>query len=51
MFDLLTKTSIINLKKLTVESINCISWESNLSIRPQEYCLYSVNEHKPVRET
>ena len=36
MFDYLTKTSIINLKELTVNSINCIVWESNLSIRTQK---------------
>ena len=36
MFDYLTKTSIINLKEFTVNSINCIVWESNLSIRTQK---------------
>ena len=51
MFDYLTKTSIINLKEFTVDSINFIDWESNLSIRPQKYCLHSFNEHKPVKET
>ena len=49
MFDYLTKTSIINLKEFTVDSIDNIGRESNLSIRPQKYCLHSFNEHKPVR--
>ena len=39
MFVYLTKTLIINLKESTVDSINCIDWELNLSIRPQKYCL------------
>ena len=51
MFYHLTKTSIVNLKQFTGDGINCISWESNLSIRPQKYCLHSFDEHKPVRET
>ena len=51
MFDYLTKTSTNNLKQFSVDSINCIDWESNLSLRPQEYCLHNLNEHKPVRET
>ena len=34
MFDYLTKTSNINLKEFTVESINYFGWESNFSIRP-----------------
>ena len=51
MFDHLTKTSIINLKEFTVDSINCIRWESNLSIIPQRYCLHNFNEYKPVRKT
>ena len=33
MFDYLTKTSVINLMEFTVNSINCIVWESDLSIR------------------
>ena len=49
-FDYLIKTSIINLKQFNVDSINCIGWESNLSIKPQKYCLHSLNERKPVRE-
>ena len=36
MFDYLTKTSIINLKEFTVNTINCIVWESNISIRTQK---------------
>ena len=32
MFDYLTKT----LKEFTVNSINCVVWESNLSIRTQK---------------
>ena len=27
MFDYLTKTQVVNLKKFTVESINCFVWE------------------------
>ena len=34
MFDYLTKTSVINLKEFTVDSINGVGWESILSIRP-----------------
>ena len=37
MFDYLTKTSIINLKEFTVDSINYLGWESNLSIRPSRF--------------
>ena len=51
MFVYLTKTLIINLKESTVDSINCIDWEWNLSIRPQKYCLHSFNEFKSVRKT
>ena len=51
MFDYLTKTSIINLKEFTVNSIKCIVWESDLSMRTQKYCLPCFKEHKPVRET
>ena len=51
MFDYLTKTSTINLKQFTVDSINCIGSESNLFLRPQKYCLHSFKEHKPIRET
>ena len=51
MFDHLSKTLIINLKQFTVDSIIWIAWESNRSIRPRKYCLRSLNEHKPVRET
>ena len=36
MFDYLTKTSIINLKEFTVNSKDCVVWESNLSIRTQK---------------
>ena len=36
IFDYLSKTSIINLKEFTLTSINCIVWESNLSIRTQK---------------
>ena len=36
MFDYLTKTSVINLMEFTVNSIDCIVWESNLSIRTQK---------------
>ena len=36
IFDYLSKTSIINLKEFTLNSINCIVWESNLSIRTQK---------------
>ena len=36
MFDYLTKTSIINLKEFTVNSEDCVVWESNLSIRTQK---------------
>ena len=50
MFDYLIKTSIINLKEFTVDNINCSSWELNLSITPQKYCLHSFNEYKPVRK-
>ena len=50
MFDYLTKTSIINLKELTVDSVNCFGWESNPYIRIQKYCLHSFNEYKPVRK-
>ena len=50
MFDYLIKTSIINLKEFTVDSINCFGWESNPYIRPQKYCLHSFNEYKPVRK-
>ena len=50
MFDYLTKTSTINLKQFTVDSINCIGWESNLSVRPQKHSLHSFNEHKSMRE-
>ena len=46
MFDYLSKTSTTNLKEYTVESINCIGWESNLPIRPQKICLHSFNEYK-----
>ena len=35
MFYYLTKISIINLKEFTVDSINYLGWESNLSIRAQ----------------
>ena len=35
MFYYLTKMSIINLKEFTVNSINYLGWESNLSIRAQ----------------
>ena len=51
IFDYLTKTSIINLREFTVDSINFLGWEWNLSIRPQKCCIYSFNEHKPVRES
>ena len=51
MFDYLTKTSIINLREFTVDSINYFVWESNPSIRPQKYCMHSFNEYKPVRKT
>ena len=51
MFDYLTKTSIINLWEFAVNSINCIVWESNLSIKTKKKCLHSFKEHKPVRET
>ena len=51
MFAYLTKNSVINLKEFTVDSINCIGWESNLSIRLQKCCLHSFNERKVVRET
>ena len=44
MFGNLTKTSIINLKEFIVNSINCIDWESNLSITPQKDCLHSTNQ-------
>ena len=50
MFDYLTKTSIINFKELTVDSVNCFGWESNPYIRIQKYCLHSFNEYKPVRK-
>ena len=33
MSDYLTKTSIINLKDFTVDSIDYLGWESNFSIR------------------
>ena len=33
MFDYLTKTSIFILKDFTINSINCIVWQSNVSIR------------------
>ena len=33
MFDYLTKTSIINLKELILESINYPGWQSNLFLR------------------
>ena len=50
MFDL-GKTSVINLKELTVDSIN----ENRIfPLDPQDvfkYCLHSFDEHKPVRET
>ena len=36
MFDYLTKTSIINLCEFAVNSINCIVWESNLSIKTKK---------------
>ena len=36
IFDYLTKTSIINLKEFTVNSINCIALELSLSIRTQK---------------
>ena len=51
MFHYLSKTSIINLKQFAVDSINCIGWESNLSIRPQKYRLHSFNEDKPLIKT
>ena len=38
-FDYLTKTSIINLKEVIVESINYLGWELNLSIRPLRFFL------------
>ena len=47
----LTKTSIINLKEFTVDSINCFCWESNPSIGPQKYSLDSFNEYQPVGKT
>ena len=43
MFDYLTKTSIINLKEITVDSMNCFGWESNLSITPQKYCPHTLS--------
>ena len=42
MFDYLTKTSFINLKQFTVDSINYIGWELNLSIRPKN-TVYTVS--------
>ena len=51
MFNYLTKTSIINLKEFTVDSINCFGCESIPYIRPQKYCLDSFNEYKPVSKT
>ena len=33
----LTKTSIIDLKKFTLDIINYLGWESNLSIRPPRF--------------
>ena len=42
MFDYLTKNSIINLKEFIVESINCLGWESDLSIRPPRFFKYCV---------
>ena len=42
MFNYLLKTSVINLKEFIVESINYLSWESNLSSKPPslfKYCL------------
>ena len=41
LLDYLTKTSIINLE-FNVESINYLSWESNLSIRPPRFFKYCL---------
>ena len=51
MFDHLTKTSIINFKEVTVDRINYIGCESNISITRQKYYVLSFNEPKPPRET
>ena len=40
--DYLTKTLIINLKELIVENINCLGWESDLSIRPPRFFKYCL---------
>ena len=37
IFDDLTKTSVINLKEFTVDSIKYPGWESNFSIRPPRF--------------
>ena len=42
MFDYLTKTSIINLKKFIVESINDLGWEADLFIRPPRFFKYCL---------
>ena len=33
-----------------VGSINYLGRELNLSIRPQRYCLHSLNKHKTMKE-
>ena len=44
-FDYLTKTSIINLREFAVNSINCIVWESNLSIKTKKKNVYTVSKN------
>ena len=42
MFDYLRKTSIINLKEFTMETINYLGWESNFSTRPPRFFNYCL---------
>ena len=42
-FDYLIKTLIINLKEFTVNSINCIVWESNLPLEHKIH-VYTVSK-------
>ena len=42
MSDYLAQTLVINLKEFIVESLNCLGWELDLSIRPPRFFKYCV---------